>query len=510
MSGAYSVARLRRATLHFVGGRAVQVAARAGLVLLVVRLLPVADYGAYMLIVGIAEMLLQVCSFGILPTAQRFLPQLVEAATPRDTRRFLVVVTVLQLLLLALVSGLCVWGWAALLPHAGFSADQIERTRLAPLLFLLVPAFRFAAEMLEALLEQGKAQTARVLMPLGRIIGIAAVLGVGAPITLERVLLVDAAVTLGCVLLAWWLIVRCAGRLAEPDAPQPMQLRAMARHAWHMAAFDILKSTDGQGAVRIVLASTLGVVETGLFAFLQTLQRLVGRYLPSVVLRGLVRPMLISRARRKNGMEVVEQASALLTKVNLLIIAAAAVVISFDGDYIVALASGGKFVNAGDTLLLMVLALVFISHRQLVEMVMQVLNQTHVLRVTALLAPVTLLAVWLCAGHGLNAAVIALALGVGAANALNMWRLRAQTGRFAFDWWGTASIVATALVAALVGEVARTAFGPWVAIGVSGIGLLLLLMVAKPFVAGEMQLADRSFGRLGRWALQPFVRKAAA
>ena len=56
MSGnTYSVKRFRKAMLQFVGGRLGQLAARAVLVLALVRILPVADYGAYMLIVGKAE-----------------------------------------------------------------------------------------------------------------------------------------------------------------------------------------------------------------------------------------------------------------------------------------------------------------------------------------------------------------------------------------------------------------------------------------------------------------------
>jgi O-antigen/teichoic acid export membrane protein len=81
-AGAYSVGRFRKAALQLVGGRVAQAAARVVLVLAVVRVLPVEDYGAYMLIVGTAEMMLQVGSFGILPLAQRYLPQMLTTLPP--------------------------------------------------------------------------------------------------------------------------------------------------------------------------------------------------------------------------------------------------------------------------------------------------------------------------------------------------------------------------------------------------------------------------------------------
>lgn len=68
-SDVYSLGRFRRALLQLVGGRAVQAAARVVLVLALVRVLPVEEFAAYMLIVGAAELLLQVGSFGMLPLA---------------------------------------------------------------------------------------------------------------------------------------------------------------------------------------------------------------------------------------------------------------------------------------------------------------------------------------------------------------------------------------------------------------------------------------------------------
>src|SRR5688572_27349582 len=85
---AYSVHRFRKALLQFVGGRLAQAAARAVLVLALVRILPIEDYGAYMLITGTAELLLQVGSFGILPLMQRYLPQMVTTLPLKRLYRF--------------------------------------------------------------------------------------------------------------------------------------------------------------------------------------------------------------------------------------------------------------------------------------------------------------------------------------------------------------------------------------------------------------------------------------
>lgn len=510
MSSAYPVEKLRRAILHLIGGRAVHAVARAALVLMVVRLLPVEDYGAYMLIVGIAEMFLQLCSFGLLPVGQRFLPQAVESSARRDTYRFVAGITLLQLLSLALVCTLLWFLWDRILPNLGFSSTQIDASRPGLLLLLLMPMFRFTAELLDALLEQGRSQIANALVPLGRLAGLLALLASGTEITLGRILLLDCGIVLGCLVLAWVLVAGSLRKLPEPADPKPLPVRSMARHAWHMAAVQVMGSAHAPGALRLVLAGSLGIVEAGLFAFLQSLQRLIGRYLPSVMLRGLLRPMLISRVAGARGMDYMEQSTGLLLKSNLIMVAGAAMLAFIAGDWLVELASGGRFVDTGYSLLLIFLVLGVSSTRLIVEMLLQVLDQTRVLRATSMLLPLSLAFVWLAAHFGLNAAIAASALGTALANSIGMWRLRVVTGRFQVDWRGIGSIVLPMVVAGLLGRALLDLTGPWVAMATGSAVLALLLFASKPFASMELQMADRGLGNIARRALEPFSRKMPA
>lgn len=509
MSGHYRVAKLRSAIFLFIGGRAVQALGRTALVLAVVRLLATEDYGAYMLAVGVSEMLLQMFSLGILPVGQRFLPQLLDSASSRDVRRFMLGISALQFCVLLIVARVCWSYWDDVLPLVGFDAQQIERSRPAIWMLLFVPAFRFVADLLEALLAQGKAQIARALMPIGRLIGIGAVLLAGVEITLARILYIDSVVTIVCLIVAWFFMIGSLNAVASPTTPQPLPVKAMLRHAWHMSAVDLMGSASAPGAIRIALASTLGIGESGLFAFLQSLERLVSRYLPSVLLRGVVRPMMISRVGRKNGIELMELGTALLRKSNLLIIAVGAMIIFFGGDRIVHMASGGRFSGAGDTLLLMLVVLAVTSQRLVLEMLMQILNQTHILRLTAVLAPLALGLVWLSAGHGLNVAILVSASGITLANMITMARLRSITGEFRPDWRGTAGIVLPAMIAAVFGYAVQKLLGTWVAAFAAGVLMIALLAASKPFLNRELQIADRGIGSFVKRVLGPFAREAA-
>ncbi len=510
MSGAYSLGRLRRALLHFAGGRAVQAVARAVLVLLIVRLLPAGDYGAYMLIVGVSEMLPQLCSFGLLPVGQRYLPELVQSAATRDSYRFVCGITVLQVAVIALACAGLWFFWGRVLPYAGFGPEQIQTARPAIILFVLVPTFRFVVELLQALLEQGKAQTAAALVPLGRMTAVVGLLGVGVEVTLHRLLLLDAAVVAGCLTLAWVLMVHSLRKLQEPEQPRPLPLRKMVRHGWHMAAAQLMSAAYSPGALRLVIANAIGIVESGLFAFLQSLQRMVGKYLPGELLRGLVRPMLISRTGPVDGMDRMERGVRLLQKANLMLVAMGTVAVYVAGDAIVATASGGRFTHAGGSLLLMFLVLGFASQRMVLDMVLQILDLTRTLRRVLLLLPLSLLAAWWCAHYGLNAAIAAIAFGIALVNGICAWRLKVHTGRFRTDWRATGGILLASAVAALSGRALGTLLGPWLALAVAAGLLAVLLAAAKPLASAELDMVARIMGHVAGRVLQPFARKVAA
>src|SRR5512139_1615574 len=103
-SEVYSVRRFRTALLQLVGGRMAQAGARIVLVLALVRVLPVEEFGAYMLIVGAAELLLQIGSFGILPLAQRYIPQLLPALPTYKMQRFILGLVVMQVSVMAVAA----------------------------------------------------------------------------------------------------------------------------------------------------------------------------------------------------------------------------------------------------------------------------------------------------------------------------------------------------------------------------------------------------------------------
>lgn len=502
-SEVYSVRRFRTALLQLVGGRMAQAGARIVLVLALVRVLPVEEFGAYMLIVGAAELLLQIGSFGILPLAQRYIPQLLPALPTHKMQRFILGLVVMQVSVLAVAALLIGYFWTALTPLFGMTAHQAAATNFAAWLFLAVPVFRFTAELMETMLGFG--QVARAVMVFVRAGAVLLLIVFLPKVTLHEVLVTDLVVTSLCALVLLYRIHRNVATLATAGGTGRFPVAEMTRFTWHMALVGILGGTANPGALRLVLANGLGLAESGLFAFLQSLERLVSRYLPATVLRNLIRPVLISRYVGRGNTDLLRAGTGLLLKSNLLAVVGGIVVIAVCGDEIVRIMSGGKFVGAGLTLLLLYINMIATSQRGVQEMVMQITGHTRALWLTTLVSPLALFLVWLVSGHGLNFAVLVITAGSLVSNSLATGVLQSRTDWFRVDWRGVSAIGIAGAVAAALGILARGEV-PVLLAGVGAFCLFVLFVrIGRPFSAGEIGAVERVVGKRAMTVLRGFA-----
>ena len=506
----YGVSRIRRAFVHFIGGRAVQALARAILVLVLVRILPVDDYGAYMLIVGLSELMLLVASFGIVPIAQRYLPQMVVSLSQVRVKRFVSSLILAQFCILVLIVSLIWIYWQHIAPFMGFSERQAEAGLPAVLLMFLVPVFRFVAELLEALLEQGRAQVARALMPAGRVIAIGIIIAAMGQVDFYTLLWLDVGVTTLCVILAWFFLAQSIKSLPQENFKGEIPLKEIGRFGWHMAAVSIMSSAAHPGAIRLALANVLGVIESGLFAFLQSLERMISRYLPGTLLRGIIRPVLVVKSQTTQGMKTVEAGTGLLFKTNLFIISAGAIVVGVGGNTLVAWLSGDKFTEAGLTLFLMFLAMGVIAQRAVIEMILQITGQTEILRLTSMMAPLALLTVWLLASHGLNVVVIIIAIFTSLSNWLALRVLIRRPGGFFLDWKGMVSILIPGSLAIIAGLIINIETHAIISIVVAELLFLACVKVLRPINHDEIILIERVAGGRVTKLIRGFARQTVS
>lgn len=493
----FSAARFRRALRWFVAGRMAQALATLALTLLAVRLLPLPDYGAYMVLWGIVELGMPLTSLGLLPAVQRFLPEYAARGSAASLRRFVRLAALARLALILVFCAVLVGAWPAIAGWLGLPPLRGPVAYATAAVVLLVLINRFVAEMLECLLEQRYAQVARALLPIGRLVGLCALWAAGE-VSLLNVLIVDvAAAALASLAAEVWLAQRM--RALKPSGESTVVSGPeLLKFIWHMSAAQVLNALSGVGAIRLIVARILGLEVAGVFSFLQQLMTIAGRYLPSTLLANMVRPLLISRHAAGHVTDVAV-GHGLLWKMNVATAWPIVVLALVVGEPTVEWLSGGHIRGAGWPLVLLLVGLVAAAQTQVVNMALQVARRTDLVRNISALAVVAPVLVWALAPMGLAGAAAAVAMAALVRSAAGIFALQRLDEKAALDGHGVARILAVLALAALSGMALKSfLWWPWLAVSVvcvylAGVGL------SRPLAPSESELLVRALGPRFAW-----------
>lgn len=491
-SDLYSGKRFRQAIQHFLLGRTAQAIASFILTLWLVRLLLPIDYGTYMVLWGMIEMMVPLSSLGLLDAVRRYLPEMATSGASGDLIGFVHRMTLIRFTIIIFWAVLITFFWPNIATWVGFEVPQQEATMLAIGLIITVLGFRYAAEMLECLLEQRWSQLTHAFMPLGRLGGIA-LLVITDYLTLKNILWVDLIVSLCCLLLAEFFLMKKLRTLPNKGNSK-ISMQEVFNFAWHMAGVNLLRAISSFGALRILVARTLGLEAAGMFAFLQQLLMMIGRYLPAKLLANVIRPMLISRYVA-GEIDEVKHGMALLWKSNLLVITICVVATIVAGNALISLASNGRFENAGMIMLVMLLGLSATSQGQLAVMLMQIFPYTRQLKYFSFLSILTPMAVIIGSSWGMIGVACGILFSVWLLNSFTLMWLSHQAGSLKLDWYGICRSLGIAALLAIIGLVISDKFGAWWGLASVLIGYLPGLILVKPLNQFDRVLLRRGLRR---------------
>ncbi|MCZ2097534.1 MAG: oligosaccharide flippase family protein, partial [Anaerolineae bacterium] len=352
----YSAARIRRGALHLVGGKALTALAGVGTFLLLVRELPVEQFGAYTILFGLVELVDAVTGLGASQILSRYVPELLVERRHATLRRVVAMAMAFRVIALALflgavfalapyvfpVLGLGNWQWAA-------------KAYLAVVLVRVIELSLFA--VLESMLQQSIAQLGMSFVTALRFGAVAGASAQGL-LDLEAVILIELATDLiGLGILLIGLIrkmPRHPGRADENpaewmrDSWRRMRDFGLKGYAQHLLIAPYTGSTN-----RLLVGGTLASVEVALFGFAQSVADLIHRYLPANLLAGIIRPVLTARYVRDRQFADLQLAANLIFKIDAVLVCAAAVAIFAGGKPMLDLATHGKYGEGAVSLLLL-------------------------------------------------------------------------------------------------------------------------------------------------------------
>ncbi|RZI85836.1 MAG: hypothetical protein EOP38_03560 [Rubrivivax sp.] len=501
----FGAAHFRASLKAFVLGRAVQGVLAFSLLLLTVRVTASTEYGLYLVLLGLVDVVRPVSSLGVLPTVQQFLPEMALHARPAQLARFLAWARTVRWLILLLVCGGVYLGWNALCDLLDVGAGARSMALLACVLVATTLAMEYAEAALEAVLEQRLAQRVRVIYTFCRLLGVIALAMFSVP-DAKGLVVVDCLAASLCLILAERYCT-ARSRLLEPDGSKDFHWREIAHYALHLSFSQLMSAAATPGAVRLVVARTLGLDAIAHFGFLQLLIGQINRFLPSLLLINLVRPALIA-ARLRGKVDIVADACGFLFKSNLLIVWPGIGLAVLCGDWLVAQMSGHKFENLGLELAVMLLALASMTQTQMTVIVFQIHRMSAALgRLSAIALSTPLLAL-AGAQHSLLGALVGLTLATMLRNAVSMWVLQRSLARVTVDVAGILRVLALLVLSGALGALAAYRFGE-----VAGVALYVALLA--PGIALVRPVHEREFAVLQAVTKRPLswmkllVRRAA-
>lgn len=344
----FSLARARSALWHFALGKFASAFTGVALLVLLARHLPESDYGVYVTLVALLEVLLLVTNAGAYPIAQRYVT---EARLQQNAGRLVSLcwrsVAYRAFTLLVAIGVLAAVG-ASLLPRIGLK-DALPFILLYSGVIFGEGVARYVELILESLLQQRFAQASALLRNVVRC-GLLAicVFGLGVGLDLKSVVWVDlAGATLG-LLVAPMLLHRYlrALNLAAAERLSAAEVRRMGAFVFPFWVAQLMTQVYSPDTLKLLLARVAQAAEVGAFGLAHVLSQMLQRYLPAQLLLAWLRPLFVSRHADGQPLHEQVRAANLVLKINHFLLAPLIAWLALDSAFVVRMVAGGKHEGA--------------------------------------------------------------------------------------------------------------------------------------------------------------------
>lgn len=486
----YSLARAKRSLLHFGIGKAASAALGIVFLVLSVRILPTADYGAYVALIAFLELFYIVTGFGLSTIAQRYVAEFRMRAHPVHFRRFVGGLFTLRIVFAAFASGIVLAIAPFLLAAFELPLDR-DAQWLVSILLVLGSCTRYLDEIFPSLLQQAYTQGLFFLSNVLRatVLASAAFSG-GTGFGFVDMLYLELGASLVAAVLGASLLVRYLKTDTQVGDHAVYSNQRMWPVALRFYFVQLIGQTYGPNVIKLLLSRMLGIAQTAVFGFLQAIADMIRNYMPAYLLATWVRPLMVARYVERRDMREVSAMANVVTKLSIIGVTPFAAFFATHGDAFAGWISAGKYNEAAAVWTILMALVAMQSIHNVMSMVTVTVERASANVIATMACCLALpLAIILSPVYGLvgvaSAMVLAECLWVGI-----VWTSLNRNGLTVhFDLWGIGRIIAAGLmIAALLLPVARIGIDGWYLLpllALSGIGMLAILALLKPFTGEE-------------------------
>lgn len=369
---AFSKAQLRKSFLHFAIGKSFSLLMGLGILLLLVRVLPRDEYGIYVVLLSIFEVVQMATNGGAFSCAYRYVPELYAGRRGQALYLFVRIIVRYRILTLAL-GALLLWGlspWMAARFDVQAHAAVIA---MYALVLVLEGTGRFIDIVFESLLKQGCTQASIIARNMPKFLVLVALvsqagsgqLDLHAWITVE-ILSAGFGVVFSLILLG----VVC-GRIQDehPGDGAELDFKKISRYSGLGYLTQLFYAVLSADTARILFGKFSGVATVGAFGFAGSLVSMVRRYSPLFLLIGMIRPIFVAASVDARRDRDIPAYADMILRLNLFVLAPVLVVLILTGKDIALILSGGGFPEAGKYLVFFMVLLLAQTWRAIIELV---------------------------------------------------------------------------------------------------------------------------------------------
>lgn len=345
----FSSARVKRNLAHFAIGKFISAVLNLGLLLLVVRTLPVAEYGIYITLLALLEIAILLSDGGANGIAQRYISEARLPANLGSLPRLVWGAIAYRLLTLLLVGSVLAVFTIALLQALNVSVS-VAVFHIYLIAIVFEGLCRYTDWIFDALLEQRLARISVVFRTGGKLLGVLGVIALHDELRLQQLVVIEGTVALLAACLSVVMLAGLIRRLPPPQSAPPtghFSLRRMGPFALQIYLAQCVGLLYGPNAVKLVVTRLLGPVQAAVFGFAHSITFLLQQYLPSQLLAGLVRPVLVTRRARGGGDKELADSCNLILKINHFLIVPIIAFFAVQGSQFAAWLSDDKYISAG-------------------------------------------------------------------------------------------------------------------------------------------------------------------
>ncbi len=350
----YNAHNVRRSLIHFIFGKTGSVLLSILLLLVVVRVLPAPDYGIYIVMLAMLELVQLGSNLGVVSAAQRYIPEARANNQGLALSRLLMSLTTVRIVTLSVVCLVLYYYMPALAKFLD-TESYVYILRLYLLVIVAEGTARYIDIVFDSLLLQGDAQVSLIIRGGLRLLGVFLLpLVLGSELSLQHWVEIEFTASLIAVVFALAQLTRyCNSVLRKfPADTNRWDISRILKYVGPNYLAQIVVLGYGPDVIKIIIQKVLGAVEVGAFGFSALLVGMLQRYLPIFLLLGMLRPLFVAVPRtdvEKHKDKINELANVVL-KLSLFTLLPMISAMLLYRHEIIALLSGGKFPQAADFL----------------------------------------------------------------------------------------------------------------------------------------------------------------